>query len=49
VLGVWGLRSMKRFYIAVEWSRTSHGGKQFLLLEVLEDSTSCSSAYGLCE
>jgi 3'-phosphoadenosine 5'-phosphosulfate sulfotransferase (PAPS reductase)/FAD synthetase len=33
----------------VEWSRTSRGGKQFSLLEVLEDSTSCSSAYGLCE
>lgn len=33
----------------VEWSRTSHGGKQFSLLTALEEPTACSSAYGLCE
>ncbi len=33
----------------VEWSRTSRGGKQFSLLEMLDDPTACSSAYGLCE
>lgn len=35
-------------YAVVEWSRTSRGGKQFSLLEALEDSTQCASSYGLC-
>ena len=33
----------------VEWSRTSRGGRQFSLLEALDEPTACSSAYGLCE
>ena len=33
----------------VEWSKTTRGGKQFNLLDDLEESASCSSAYGLCE
>lgn len=36
-------------YSVVEWSRTSRGGKQFSLLTALDESSSCSSAYGLCE
>jgi 3'-phosphoadenosine 5'-phosphosulfate sulfotransferase (PAPS reductase)/FAD synthetase len=33
----------------VQWSKTTRGGKQFNLLAQLDESTSCSSAYGLCE
>ena len=33
----------------IEWSRTTRGGKQFSLLEQLEEPTACSSVYGLCE
>jgi 3'-phosphoadenosine 5'-phosphosulfate sulfotransferase (PAPS reductase)/FAD synthetase len=33
----------------VRWSKTSRGGKQFSLLTDLEESSSCASAYGLCE
>lgn len=33
----------------VEWSRTTRGGRQFDLLADVEDASSCSSAYGLCE
>ena len=33
----------------VEWSKTTHGGRQFNLLEGLVDSKACSSAFGLCE
>jgi 3'-phosphoadenosine 5'-phosphosulfate sulfotransferase (PAPS reductase)/FAD synthetase len=36
-------------YAVVEWAKTSRGGKQFSLLTSLEDSTVCSSSYGLCE
>ncbi|WP_434033698.1 phosphoadenosine phosphosulfate reductase family protein [Cupriavidus sp. a3] len=36
-------------HAVVEWSRTTRGGRQFSLLEQLEDATACSSAYGLCE
>lgn len=36
-------------YAVVEWAKTSRGGKQFSLLTALEDSTICSSSYGLCE
>lgn len=36
-------------YSIVEWSKTSHGGKQFSLLTALEDPNTCSSSYGLCE
>ncbi len=34
----------------VEWSKTSRGGKQFNLLDEVEnDGLGCSSSYGLCE
>lgn len=33
----------------VEWARTSRGGRQFSLLEDIDEPTACSSAYGLCE
>ena len=34
---------------AVEWSRTSRGGRGFDLIAATSDSKACSSAYGLCE
>lgn len=34
---------------AVEWSRTTRGGRQFDLLSDVSATTACSSAYGLCE
>lgn len=40
---------LENIWQRVEWSRTSRGGKQFSLLEVLDEPTACSSAYGLCE
>jgi len=33
----------------VEWSKTARGGRQFDLLKDSEDSSLCSSMYGLCE
>lgn len=33
----------------VEWSKTTRGGRQFSLLDGLEDVSMCSSMYGLCE
>ena len=36
-------------YSVVVWARTTHGGKQFSLLEQLEDNKACSSSYGLCD
>lgn len=36
-------------YSVVEWSRTSRGGKQFSLLDVLDEPTQCASSYGLCD
>ena len=33
----------------IEWSKTTRGGRQFDLLQVLDESATCSSAYGLCE
>lgn len=33
----------------IEWSKTTRGGRQFDLLQVLDDAMACSSAYGLCE
>lgn len=33
----------------VEWAKTTRGGRQFDLLNVLDEPTGCSSAYGLCE
>jgi 3'-phosphoadenosine 5'-phosphosulfate sulfotransferase (PAPS reductase)/FAD synthetase len=34
---------------AVEWSKTSRGGKQYDLFKTSEDTPMCSSLYGLCE
>lgn len=36
-------------HAVVEWSRTTRGGRQFSLLEQLEEPGECASAYGLCE
>lgn len=33
----------------VEWSRTTRGGKHYDLIPMTEDTTACSSIYGLCE
>lgn len=33
----------------VEWSKTTRGGRQYGLLEAMEDAPQCSSLYGLCE
>lgn len=33
----------------IEWSKTTRGGRQFDLLQVLDEPAACSSAYGLCE
>lgn len=32
----------------VEWSKTTHGGRQFDLFVGLSEPTACASAYGLC-
>lgn len=34
---------------AVEWAKTSRGGRQFNMFDDLEESKSCTSVYGLCE
>jgi len=34
---------------AVQWARTSRGGRQFDMLADLIEPTACASAYGLCE
>lgn len=36
-------------YAVVEWSKTTRGGRQFNLLDQLDEPTACSSSYGLCE
>lgn len=36
-------------YSVIQWSKTTRGGKQFDLLGALNEVTSCSSSYGLCE
>lgn len=38
-------------YAVVQWSKTSHGGRQFSLLTALEEAEprTCASSYGLCE
>lgn len=33
----------------VEWSKTTRGGRHYDLIAMSEDTTACSSAYGLCE
>jgi 3'-phosphoadenosine 5'-phosphosulfate sulfotransferase (PAPS reductase)/FAD synthetase len=35
-------------HAVVEWSKTSHGGRQYSLLDTLIDPAECSSSYGLC-
>lgn len=46
----------KSFYIDqlgidnhIEWSKTSRGGKQYNMHNIMNETPSCSSAYGLCE
>jgi 3'-phosphoadenosine 5'-phosphosulfate sulfotransferase (PAPS reductase)/FAD synthetase len=34
---------------AVEWAKTTRGGRQFDLLADIDEPTACSSAFGLCE
>lgn len=41
--------SKQTIFVIVEWSKTTHGGKQYDLLGNLSEPTACSSAYGLCE
>ncbi|WP_456281614.1 phosphoadenosine phosphosulfate reductase family protein [Cupriavidus sp. JZ107] len=36
-------------HAVVEWSKTTRGGRQYNLLDQLEEPTACASAYGLCE
>lgn len=36
-------------HAVVEWARTTRGGRQFSLLEQLDEPAACSSSYGLCE
>lgn len=36
-------------YEVVEWSKTTRGGRHYDLIPLTEDSTACSSVYGLCE
>lgn len=33
----------------VEWSKTTRGGRQYNLLDQLDEPTACASSYGLCE
>lgn len=40
--------SVASIHSVVEWSKTSHGGKQYDFLRQ-QDAPSCSSIYGLCE
>ena len=36
-------------YSVIQWAQTSRGGRQFSLLTALDDASSCSSSYGLCD
>lgn len=36
-------------HAVVDWSRTTRGGRQYNLLDQLDEPTACSSSYGLCE
>lgn len=33
----------------IEWAKTTRGGRQYSLLDQLDEPMACSSAYGLCE
>lgn len=35
--------------VFVDWSKTSHGGKQFDMIRMQDNGPACSSIYGLCE
>lgn len=35
--------------VVVQWSKTSHGGKQYDFLRAQDDGPICTSIYGLCE
>ncbi len=35
--------------VVVEWSKTSHGGKQYDFLRMEDEGPICTSVYGLCE
>lgn len=47
--GFFDLDRGNRIDDAVEWSRTTRGGKQYDLLAAAEEPAMCSSLYGLCE
>lgn len=32
-----------------DWAKTSRGGKQYNMLQMMDDTAACSSQYGLCE
>ncbi len=36
-------------YDVIEWSKTTHGGRQFNLLGGGDENSGCSSSYGLCD
>jgi 3'-phosphoadenosine 5'-phosphosulfate sulfotransferase (PAPS reductase)/FAD synthetase len=38
-----------RVWEVVEWAKTTRGGKQYSLLNDVDEPSVCSSAYGLCE
>ncbi|MDR9504744.1 phosphoadenosine phosphosulfate reductase family protein [Brevibacillus agri] len=46
-----GAGSWSNIHGVVEWSKTTHGGRQLDLVKAIEfeDVPACSSAYGLCE
>ena len=41
--------ALQTIRVKVEWSKTSHGGKQFDLDRMQDDGAICTSIYGLCE
>lgn len=41
--------SRNEVWQVVRWAQTTRGGRQFSLLHDLDDSTGCSSSYGLCD
>lgn len=41
--------SRSKIESVIEWAQTSRGGRQFSLLTGIDESTACSSSYGLCE
>lgn len=41
--------SRNKVHEVIAWAKTSRGGKQFSLLDGLDEPNQCSSSYGLCE